>query len=318
MKNYDNFDNTFLTKLLCIIALLALAFVIAVVAIGLLSGESLPQNEDGSAETFVFDESNEDSSNENRETDYSSESIPDTEPVPSDTADTEADIETQDATSEPLPDITDEPAPTMLCETEDMGQEYIDSVIFLGDSATYGLKSYQMLKDGRDTKQLWATKNATLTLNDILSKKIVYPESGEEVSIAYAAEMSKPEILIITLGIEGIVYIEEDDFKEEYSSLIDAILTASPNTKIILQSIFPVASEIKNSPKLTNELVDRANTWVYEIASGKGLRYLDTQSVLKNESGVLDSKFDNGGTGITLNDTGFAAVLDYIRTHGYK
>ena len=314
MKDYDNFDNTFLTKLLCIIAVLALAFVIAVVAIGLLSGESLPNANDSNAETFVFDESNENSTNEAEETEYSPESIRDTEPVPPETVDTE----TEAATSEPLPDITDEPAPTMLGETEDMGQEYIDSVIFLGDSATYGLKSYQMLKDGRDTKQLWATKNATLTLNDILSKKIVYPESGEEVSIASAAEMSKPEILIITLGIEGIVYIEEDDFKEEYSSLIDAVLTASPHTKIILQSIFPVASEIKNSPKLTNELVDRANTWVYEIASGKGLRYLDTQSVLKNESGVLDSKFDNGGTGITLNDTGFSAVLDYIRTHGYK
>ena len=41
-------------------------------------------------------------------------------------------------------------APTaLLAKTEDAGQEYIDGIIFVGDSTTYGLKPYKMLKDGK-------------------------------------------------------------------------------------------------------------------------------------------------------------------------
>ena len=46
-------------------------------------------------------------------------------------------------------------------------------------------------------------------------------------------------------------------------------------------------------------------------------RYLDTSSVLKNEDGSLKPGFDSGN-GLHLNSSGYFAVIDYIRTHGYK
>ncbi len=316
MKSYENFDNTFFVKIICIIAALALVFVIAAVAVGLFTKNDSPASEDSGAETFVFDDSSKESEP------ISPDTNDDTElPTPPDNSDseTETDAPESDSGTEPLQsergtDITDEPAPTVLEATEDMGEEYISSLTFLGDSTTYGLKTYEMLKDGKETKQLWAAENATLTLSDILTKKIIYPESGDQMTIAEAAALAKPEYLVITLGVEGLLKIEEEDFKSEYTSLIEAIQTTSHDTKIIIQSIFPAASDFKT----TNAQIDIANAWVREVAENTGVRYLDTQSVLKNESGDLDPKYDNGGTGISLNDTGFAVVLEYIRTHGYR
>ncbi|MBQ8208796.1 MAG: hypothetical protein IJZ89_08700 [Clostridia bacterium] len=323
MKNYENFDNAFFTKIICIIAAIALLFVIAIGVIGLVTGDRSSASDDSSAETFIFGNT-------------------DTEPVSPDTPeDTEApidpiDSDTEAPASEPITDtesaeiteteevtiketdaieVPSEPASAVLGESEDMGEEYINSLTFLGDSTTYGLKAYKILKDGKNTDQVWTSSSATLSLSEILTKKIVYPKTGKEMLIADAAALAKPEYLVITLGVEGVTFLDEEAFKEQYTALVEAIKTSSPNTKIILQSIFPVASTLT---KLNNDLIDKANGWVREIAENTGVRYLDTQSVMKDENGALDPKYDNGGNGINLNDTGFTAVLNYIRTHGYK
>ena len=47
------------------------------------------------------------------------------------------------------------------------------------------------------------------------------------------------------------------------------------------------------------------------------MRYLHTAEVLKDKSGALDAKYDSGD-GVTLNEAGYAAMLQYLRTHGYK
>ncbi len=324
MKNYESFDNTFFTKIICIIAALALVFIVAIATISLFTKDYSLPSKDSDAETFIFGEP-EGTSLENSDVDTGidtadvppetdSESDSDTEALSFDTeAVTETEAITEENTKEPHP----APAPpkTVLEETEDMGEGYIDSMIFLGDSTTYGLKAYKMLKDGKNTNQVWTTTTATLSLSEILTKKIVYPKTKEEMLIADAAALAVPEYLVITLGVEGITFLDEKSFKEQYSSLVNAIKTVSPQTKIILQSIFPVSSELK---KLNNSLIDNGNIWIKEIAESTGVRYLDTCTVLKDENGALNPKYDNGGNGINLNDTGFTAVLNYIRTHGYK
>ena len=48
-----------------------------------------------------------------------------------------------------LPKPSEDPEPTtVLGETEDAGSEYIDKLVFIGDSTTYGLKAYGMLSGG--------------------------------------------------------------------------------------------------------------------------------------------------------------------------
>lgn len=208
-------------------------------------------------------------------------------------------------------------SPARLEQTEDYGQEYLDKIIFVGDSTTYGMKHYGVLSGGKNTKQVWVPESGTYSLNALVATyKIVYPETGEEMTVAQAAAVAKPEYMVITLGINyGVPYCGETEFKKYYRMLLDDITAASPETKIILQSIYPVATnnELKD---ITNDKIDLANTWVEQLAEEYGLKYLDTNSALKGEDGYLPMNHQNGD-GLHLMPSGFDVVLNYIRTHGY-
>lgn len=208
-----------------------------------------------------------------------------------------------------------------LEETADYGQEYIDKIIFLGDSTTNGLRAYSMLKDGRDTKQVWSGAGSVpfLSLNSVIaSTKILYPDTEEAITIPEAVGRKKPEYLVITLGIDWAVdeHIEKN-FKSYYRKLLDAIIPASPDTKIILQSIYPLAASAgAKYPTLTNAKIDDCNLWVEQIAEEYGVKYLNTNEALKGSDGYLPESYQNGD-GLHFNQTGYSAVLNYIRTHGY-
>ena len=235
-----------------------------------------------------------------------------------------------------LPDQSDKPAqstqadtsdiPTstvpdnsaVLGETADMGQDYIDSIIFLGDSTTYHMINRAVLSGGKDTKQVWSGALGTLTLDGNIHKTtIVYPETDTEMTVAEAVAIEKPKYMVITLGVNGVAYANETQFKAYYGKLITAIKTASPDTKIMLQSIFPVSESYdQKGGKLCNANIDTANNWIKQLAAEQGCKYLDTKSVLKNDKGTMIAAYDNGD-GIHMTADAYKAVLQYIRTHGY-
>ena len=219
-----------------------------------------------------------------------------------------------------IPDTEDqtpsEPTPTLLGESEDMGQEYIDKLVFLVDATNVGLRSYGVLSGGKSTTQVWRTTSGTLTLSGIREKKIIYPETSVEMTVAQAAEKKKPEYLVIALGFEGMNQISREKFIEEYTALINTVKAASPDTKIILQSVYPIASRVKG--KVTNAKIDELNSAIYSLAQSCEVKYLDTCTVLKDSNGAMKDELDNGGTGWNLNAKGFETVLSYIRTHAYK
>ncbi len=207
--------------------------------------------------------------------------------------------------------------PAMLEETSDRGPDYIDKMIFLGDSTTYGMKYYAVLSGGKNTEQVWTPSTGTLTLSYQGFASIVYPPDGSEIMIREAVERAKPEYLVITLGVNGISFMDEEYFKSEYLSLVTDIQSISPDTKIILQSIFPVASTYEYLSSINNEKISTANQWVLDVAEECNVRYLNTASVLVGADGWLPQSLQNGD-GLHLNEEGFKLVLAYIRTHGYQ
>jgi lysophospholipase L1-like esterase len=202
----------------------------------------------------------------------------------------------------------------ILPQTADAGVAYQDKLVFVGDSLTAHLASRGVLSGGTNTTQVWRTTTNMLNLNsEITSARIVLPGSGESVTIAQAAAQVKPAILIITLGTDwGVAYLNETDFKACYGELVRAVQEASPSTTVILQSIFPVTADCK---VLTNEKIDQANTWVLAVAAETGCRYLDTQSVLKDENNCLKDEYCASTDGIHLTAEAYQVVLSYIRTH---
>ncbi len=232
---------------------------------------------------------------------------------------------TAEETTEPLPDydptfynamkqiIADYPS-AVLSPTENGGDEYLSKIVFLGDSTTYGLKAYGILPGQKNTKQVWTPRSGTITLSMAKYVTIVFPEDESEIPIAEAAARAKPEIMVITLGVNGISFMKEADFKFAYGTLIDSILQASPNTKIILQSMFPVASHYQKINSINNVKIAKGNRWIAELAAEKGLYYLATATALIGHDGFLPAKYQNGD-GLHLNYTGYSIEIDYIKTH---
>jgi len=210
-----------------------------------------------------------------------------------------------------------EPAPVLLAETADMGQEYIDSIVFLGDSTTYGLRYYGVLNGGKQTKQVWTPSSGTLSLFNQSRARIKYPETGLEIPIEEAVALKKPEYIVITLGVNGVSSMSEEAFKKDYKALISRIQNANADTKIILNSIYPIARSYAKQGSINNTKITRANGWVYEIAEEMGVRYSDSASVLKDNEGWLIQSYQNGD-GLHLTGGAFRLVLDYLRTHGYQ
>lgn len=236
--------------------------------------------------------------------------------------------ETSDVTADPNAAVTDggegtaatdapQTSSVVLGETEDAGQEYIDKLTFLGDSTTYGLKYYEVLSGGKNTTQVWTPASGTLTLYNYATATIVFPEDGQEISIVDAVTRKMPEYLVITLGVNGVAEMDEDWFKQDYTALVQSIQAASPDTKIICNSIYPVENDYEHINSINNTNIPQANEWIKAVAEATGCKYADSASVLKAEDGSLREDYGNGD-GIHLNADGFNAVLEYLRTHAYQ
>lgn len=229
-----------------------------------------------------------------------------------DPAVTDPDAADPDATTSPDA-ASPAPSATRLAATDDMGQEYIDKFTFLGDSTTNGLYEYQVIPGAR----VWTPASGTLTLNLWSTATVVMHDDGTELSIADAAAAHKPEYMVITLGVNGVSFLTEDTFTTEYTNLVKAIQAASPDTKIIINSIYPTCSDYKYKNDISLEKINAANGWLEKIAESCGVHFAYSFEALAGADGYLPTELSNGD-GIHLNTDGYNKVIDYLRTHGWQ
>ena len=202
-----------------------------------------------------------------------------------------------------------------LGETPDAGRAYLDKIIFLGDSTTYGIRAYYDMgyKDLCPRQQVWTPTSGWMSLRQYDTAKIFYHETGEELLIKDAAAKAKPEIMVITMGIDSIAVESRESFIDYYTALVRDIQAASPETKIILNSIYPVAKSYKYQRDINNDKICAANEWIEGIAVSTGCRFLYTWEALA-ENGVLPETAHNGD-GLHPNGETYGKVMQYIRTH---
>ena len=210
-----------------------------------------------------------------------------------------------------------------MAETPDAGMEYIDSMIFFGESTTAHLRARGVLSGGTSTRQVWADASGTRMLSSrTTSEPITYPETGEALTIAEACERTKPEYLVLSFGLNGITgfVANKTSYVNSYNKLINAVKQASPNTKIILQTVYPVcrADGFTVDTATLNAHIQMLNSWLPEIAAAhENVRVADTASVLYNSEGMLAASFDNGD-GIHLTRSAYEEILAYLRTHAWQ
>lgn len=197
--------------------------------------------------------------------------------------------------------------------------DILKELVFFGDSTTYGFYYYNIHNDGKHgsnyctlhPSQIWVPKDGTFYLGNLMTSRIALSD-GRFLTLAEAAREIQPKYLILTVGINGLCSWSEENFTRYYEKMIELVTNNSPNTKILLQSVYPTASNISGKLSgFTNDKIDRLNTWIAAIAERKSLFYLNTAQILKDEKGFLRLDYQNGD-GLHLNTQGFNAVLQYI------
>ena len=103
-------------------------------------------------------------------------------------------------------------ASCILGETEDMGDGYIDSFVFFGESTTYHLKSRGVLSGGSSTTQVLGNKSGTAMLNsETSSMEVIDPKSGESVSLREAVRRNKPKYMLVSIEDGQALALTEDE-----------------------------------------------------------------------------------------------------------
>ena len=200
---------------------------------------------------------------------------------------------------------------TILARTEDAGQEYVDSTLFIGDSNTVRSMAY-----GHTT---WDNVVAAISMGvqHITSLEMTYFEGyANPVTVPEAVKIIQPQRIIITYGTNNTVGYSVDNFISMYKEGLDAIHEAYPYADIIINAIPPIDKERENLT-VTMQTIDKFNKALSEMAQEEGYKFLNSSEALKDEDTGFAKKDYTIGDGIHLSKLGMDALFEYIRTHAY-
>lgn len=231
------------------------------------------------------------------------------------------------ATPTPVQNIAADPANTgstgntgassaTLAQTADAGAAYVDTIFFLGDQSLSALKSENLLTGTDANKQVWVPADGRLPLAAIDTTAYHSPVTGNNAPPADIALVNKPAVMIIFPSPDNGNMVDRDTLIASYANLIAAISEQSPDTKIILSGLAPLAASYQYED-LTNEIIRQINSWIAAAAENAGVKYLDTYAALVNGQGYLSEEYHDGDS-MHLNAAGMAVWLQYVQTHAWQ
>lgn len=190
---------------------------------------------------------------------------------------------------------------------------YYDHVTFMGDSLTQGLELYTT---GLPNAFYCAYKG--IGPNAVVNGATCTRANGnKEVPLEALAQMA-PDAIYVLFGTNTLVNAGENvqqSFLTYYEQMIDLIQQTRPGIQVYMQSITPVRPEVSaQKPGLNNVRLQRINDELAAIAIRKGCYFINLWEPLADSEGNLRADYA-AGDGIHMNPTGYAAWVEYLRTH---
>lgn len=203
---------------------------------------------------------------------------------------------------------------TILPESSDAGQTYVDETLFLGDSNTarmYRMFDYCTYDNAIGSVGMSAKSLATYACVELNN-------SGTYVTMAKAVAAMQPKRVIITFGTNDLSpSYKASEFVKNYKAGIESIVQAYPSVDIIVNAIPPLGQQHSNQ-SLTQTQVDEYNKALVEMCKEKDWKFLNSAEVLKDAStGYAKAGYVESSDGIHLTRTAMDALFTYVRTHSY-
>lgn len=200
---------------------------------------------------------------------------------------------------------------TQLATTSRADQNYLDDIVFIGDSRTVG---YELCIPSIKKENIFAENS--LNHEEAMTKKVVNLQEYKKVSIPDAVKVRAPKIMVVNFGVNGIAWMTPEKLVETYEILIDELIKNSPTSIVIIESILPVSMSYEGN--VTNEKIDEANALIFKMAKEKKLYYMAANDALKDDKNDLQYGLHQDD-GIHFTQSAYDKILDYILTHAiYK
>ena len=203
---------------------------------------------------------------------------------------------------------------TILEQSADAGDSYVDETLFLGDSNTarmYRMFDYCSYDNAIGSVGMTAKSLVTFACVQVST-------SSGYITMPQAVAKLQPRRVILTFGTNDLnPGYKAADFVKNYRTGIEAIVTAYPSVDIIVNAIPPIGQQHSNQ-SLTQTQVDEYNKALVEMCQEKGWKFLNSAEVLKDSStGYAKSGYVLSSDGIHLTEQAMDALFTYIRTHSY-
>ena len=188
----------------------------------------------------------------------------------------------------------------------------ISRMTFFGDSTTAHLVPRGGIPKGR----VWSGPTGTVLFESVNRVRCVHlAEESRDVTLSEAVALKKPQILVITVGVSGGAgMMEREAFTAVYRELLSSVRRASPETKILVQSILPLSDRsVRHYRRLTKDAVVQANLWIRALCMEMRIPYVDTHAKLVDpNTGYLKPEYQNDEY-MHLTAQAYRVVLDHLR-----
>ena len=203
--------------------------------------------------------------------------------------------------------------PFVLSENE---KDALSGVYFFGESTTAHLARAGGVFDSAENRgKVLRDESGTRYLDmRILFSPVFY--EGEKIAFIDAVERAQPRVLVLSFGLNGITRWSRDPeaFLRNYRALIDGILARSPNTKIILQSVYPIGENdcFSLSKEELNKQIESLNAYILSLSKeNENVDHINTAVLLADASGALSPEYDIGD-GIHLTNEAYRIILRFL------
>ncbi|MBE6677677.1 MAG: hypothetical protein E7597_02650 [Ruminococcaceae bacterium] len=201
-------------------------------------------------------------------------------------------------------------ARTYLKETADAGEDYLNNIVYCGDSLTYALGLDARYLGNQDVIA-WGGLGAYDYL-DYTSNPTYNKSEALKSPLQWLSEL-QPQVIYMMMGTNGIAVWSNELHISLYNKMLDRITAILPNTKIVLVGI-PAWASFRNTETFNAQKVDNFNMLLLETAHERGLYYLNFNEVTRDSTGNFRQDLC-GSDGIHWLDSCKALYLNYIRTH---
>lgn len=201
------------------------------------------------------------------------------------------------------PVVTETALPPMT--PEQLHAAYPQNLVVIGDSIASGYHLYGFIPEEHGL----ATGNAAIrSLHDY-----TYSYDGQEnMDVTEIIGKMQPGYILMSMGMNDINLLSEEEFKSTYQTEIEGLLAVSPESNIVVAAITPI--EYGNSFVASSKIV-AYNSALQQMVEGmqrENVKYFDAFSLLADSSTQSLKSEYSAGDGIHLATASYEAMLSAL------